>query len=367
MQVSHASKNIPAGASVPPNSSQERASGSKILGGMFGLEETQGDHPANAAFLAQPSEFFVNARSAIFRVVEKLSPRRVWLPSFLCGSILEAVVAANAASCFYEIDDNLKVASLAWIEDVGEGDIVLLIDYFGFPFDRTLLPRIKDKGAWALEDACQALLSQGVGEGSDFVVFSPRKFVGVPDGGVLRCSVELDLAQPFSRPAPAWWLKALSASLGRREFDRVGGNRQWYALFQQVEEEQPIGHYTMSELSQAVLSSCVNYASVAASRVANYQLLYDRLKRFSLTGALRPGVVPLGFPIRVSNRDHVRESLFAKGIYPPVHWPLDGIVPDTFAGSHRLANRIMTLPCDQRDDAADMERMAHIVLQEAVP
>ncbi len=44
-------------------------------------------------------------------------------------------------------------------------------------------------------------------------------------------------------------------------------------------------------------------------------------------------------------------------IYPAVHWPIADVVPPEFETSHRLAGEIMTLPCDQRYDRSDMERI----------
>ncbi len=42
-------------------------------------------------------------------------------------------------------------------------------------------------------------------------------------------------------------------------------------------------------------------------------------------------------PVRVRERDSVRAALFAKEIYPPVHWAIEGVVPTDFKASHRLA------------------------------
>jgi hypothetical protein len=84
----------------------------------------------------------------------------------------------------------------------------------------------------------------------------------------------------------------------------------------------------------------------------------------ALFPGLSPEVVPLGFPIRVRNRDQIRQALFEHDIYPPVHWPIQGIVPAEFRDSHRLSAEIMTLLCDQRYSRQDMDRMAQLVLQE---
>jgi len=65
--------------------------------------------------------------------------------------------------------------------------------------------------------------------------------------------------------------------------------------------------------------------------------------------------------MRVQNRDRLRQILFDQEIYPPVHWPIQDVVSEKFIESHRLSAEIMTLPCDQRYDIRDMERMAEAV------
>ena len=48
-------------------------------------------------------------------------------------------------------------------------------------------------------------------------------------------------------------------------------------------------------------------------------------------------------------------------IYPPIHWSLSGLVPDTFVESHRLSLETMSLPCDPRYDERDMDRMIEAI------
>jgi dTDP-4-amino-4,6-dideoxygalactose transaminase len=263
---------------------------------------------------------------------------------------------------FYEVNFDLKVRSNQWVSEVTSGDLVIFIDYFGFPYDRQLGLCVKEKGAWVLEDACQALLSREVGGSSDFVIFSPRKFLGVPDGGVLILNRELDFHDIDLVPSPAeWWLQAFCAGVLRREFDVHGGNRRWFELFQQTELTSPIGYYAMSELSKALLMHSFDYSTISQQRIDNYRLLARALADIALFPSLSANIVPLGFPIRVKNRDRLRQVLFDHKIYPPVHWPIRGIVPGKFRDSHKLAGEIMTLPCDQRYDAIDMKRMAELV------
>jgi dTDP-4-amino-4,6-dideoxygalactose transaminase len=213
-----------------------------------------------------------------------------------------------------------------------------------------------------LEDACHALLTEDLGREADFLVFSPRKFVGVPDGGLLVRAGTRPLPDVALVPAPeAWWRGALAAVESRHQFDRGEPGREWFPTFQAAERGAPSGPYAASALSRTLLTSAVDWSDVARRRRANWKVLAAALGDVALFPMLPDGVVPLGFPVRVPRRDEVREALFAHDIYPPVHWPLAGVVPEAFEESHRLAAEIMTLPCDQRCGPADMERMAMLV------
>ena len=333
--------------------------GANTIGGMFGLAEpipsAQGNTPP---FLTESSVLCANASSGIALLAARLTPIRVWLPSYLCGAVRAALGRCDAKTIFYELDYDLTMRSSAWVGDVQRGDLIVVIDYFGYPC-AVDCDEVRARGGWVLEDASQALLSGHVGRHADFVVFSPRKFLGVPDGGIL---VTKDLAIAALRDVPErWWLKALAAATGRRDFDLHGGANHWFKLFQEIEANRPIGSYAMSQLSRLLLVNCFDYRAIAKRRIANYRRLSQTLSDVALFPSLPSGVVPLGFPIRVRNRRSVLQSLFNEQIFPPVHWPLHGVVPKVFKDSHRLARNIMTLPCDQRYDYRDMDRMGAIV------
>jgi len=333
---------------------------------MFGLENPLDSPSSPPPFFTKRSLLLANARSGIRLVVEMLLAPTVWVPSYLCACIIEAIKGTKAKIKFYEVDDSLALSSREWLDEVQRGDLVLVIDFFGFPFDNDCAMRAQERGAWVLDDACQALLTETTGRVADFILFSPRKFLAVPDGAILNIKTEHHFELISLRRSPAeWWLKAWVATLLRREFDLHGTGRRWFELFREVETEAPIGSYAMSELSHLLLQKGVAYATVAQRRAANYRSLGKALEAMALFPALATGVVPLGFPIRVRNRDALRKKLFDQEIYPPVHWPLEGLVPGDFERSHLLSREIMTLPCDQRYDEGEMNRVAQLILNEA--
>ena len=343
-------------------------SDNKIIGGMFGLPETVEPNEAidlhQWKFLDNSNLFLANGRSGIMILIDRLEPASVWMPSYLCHTMIEAVDKKKTNLRFYEVDYNHHVSSADWINQVQPGDLVVLIDYFGFPLSSKVTGLVKGRGGYILEDACQALLSEHVGRYSDFVLFSPRKYVGIPDGGILASCCNVGFADVELEPAPAaWWLKMLEAAINRREFDQYGGNRRWYRLFQETDAATPIGYFAMSDLSHKLLSNGFEYMEICQRRIENYSILAYNLKDIALFPILPEGTVPLGFPIRHPKCDQIRINLFQEQIYPPVHWPIDGVVPAEFSKSHKLANEIMTLTCDQRYDSEDINRMANSAIK----
>jgi hypothetical protein len=334
-----------------------------IIGGMFGLQAMPDSQAITPPFIKDQNILFTNVRSGIWFLVDQLAPSKVWCPSYLCQTILNAVKKCKTEINFYEMNYDLAIASLNWLDEIEQGDLVILIDYFGFNCDPICAKKVKERGAWVLEDASQALLSTNTGQFSDFVLYNLRKFIGVPDGGVLWVNCDIQFNNNLVEPPADWWLEAFSASLLRREFDIHGGTRKWFDLFRKSEVNAPIGPFSMSELSRMLMLNNFNYSFIAQRRKENYKALAAKLGRLALFPDLHPNAVPLGFPIRIKERDKVKQILFDHQIYPPVHWSIDKVVPLQYSDSHRLASDIMTLPCDQRYNVNEMERMAQLILE----
>ena len=344
---------------------RQRTGALSIIGGMFGLERDLKAHASGLPILKGHQLLLANARSGIAILYDQLRPRQVWVPSYLCSTMLQGIIDRTCLR-FYPVDGQMEV-SRAWFTEVSRNDLVVFIDYFGILCNRSLLQEVSARGAWVLEDASQALLTCGAGEFADFVLFSPRKFLGVPDGGIL-VSRHGVLGQLRLDPTPAnWSMKAIAAVVLRREFDLYGGERPWYTLFHEIEQESPIGYYAMTGLSWELLQHGFDYDQIARRRLSNYGMLLDHLRQFALFPHLPAGCVPLGFPVRMKNRDHVRRHFFEHGVYPPIHWPIRDVVPREFSESHQLNAEIMTLPCDQRYEPATMEWMAGLAVEEAQP
>lgn len=335
-------------------------SSARIIGGKLGLEGFILSPDSKPPFLQGGDILMVNARSGISLLIDLFSPGQVWMPSYLCNAMIKATDESKAAVRFYEVEYDLRIKHIDWTRDVQAGDFVVFVDYFGFPFDPNYALLAKQRGAWILEDACQALLSNSESEFSDFIIYSPRKFIGVPDGGIVRFSTKNEINEiRLGRPPEEWWLRAFFGMILRREYDLHGGNHGWSDLFQEAATHTPIGRFAISELTHALICHGFDYPFISERRIENYSFLASQLCEFALFPFLGKSTVPLGFPIRINDRDRIRKMLLEKGILSTVHWPINGFVPEVFQESHRLSNEIMTLPCDQRYDLGDMQYIVH--------
>ena len=145
---------------LPETDHPKRAT--SIIGGMFGLESAVHPQEGSPPFLTGREVFLNCGRSCIWLLVDILRPPQVWVPSYLCpAGILGAIDTKVTVPRFFEVDRDLKVPSDKWIPQVNSGDLVIFIDYFGFPYDRRLATDVKKMvpGLWKMlaRHCCQRM------------------------------------------------------------------------------------------------------------------------------------------------------------------------------------------------------------------
>jgi dTDP-4-amino-4,6-dideoxygalactose transaminase len=329
----------------------------KMMGGMFGSEGFEYMEQPLPNFLKEPCLKLINGRSGIRILCDLLKPSKVWVPSYLCHSMTEAVPKKVAVE-FYPINEKLQVKNLEWVKEVKAREIVVFIDYFGFDLHHKAMQAVNERKAWILQDAAQALLSKFERPYADYVLYSPRKTIGVPDGGILQSRCDEEFSGIVLEEAPAEFVLASNhVFMERTYFDRTG-NGEWFPLYKKAEKVSPTGNYRMTELSLSLLQHGFDYRKIAKKRRENYQRLHRELEDIALLGELLDDVIPLGFPVVYDDRVALLKKLYAERIFCPVHWPIHGIVPESFKDAHRLASRIVTLLNDQRYDGLHVLRQA---------
>ncbi|MGE3726250.1 MAG: hypothetical protein AB7I41_11910 [Candidatus Sericytochromatia bacterium] len=329
-----------------------------MWGGVFALSDAVSpDFEQDTGIPRFEGAFFgFNARSALYLLLKHLQPAKVWLPAYLCPELLKALPAGQSWG-YYALDSQLKPASDSWLEQLSPGDLVLAIAYLGFAPDPSWLAQVRARGAQLLLDASQALYLTP-SHPQDYLLYSPRKWGGVSDGGLLIGPHLPPLPTQQDAP-PAWDLMHRAQTL-RRAFETQGQNNrqlqaEWFDLFRQAESLQPVGAWAMTETSQKHLQSLLKDPMLPLQRRKNYQRLSAALADWALFPELPAETVPLGFALCARQRNALQAALAETRIYCPIYWPLADLVPETFRESHWLADRLLSLPCDQRYSEADMD------------
>jgi dTDP-4-amino-4,6-dideoxygalactose transaminase len=300
---------------------------------------------------------FGNARSALAHLLNERAAKRIWLPAYICEAAAEGAQQGAASVAYYPVDDALAPDTAYLDRSLRRGDFVLAVDYFGRTPSasfRELVATRRDIG-W-IEDRAQALDVKSAW--GTWQLFSPRKLLGVPDGGALVARTPRTRARPL-RLAPPRIARMLDAQVGRLESAGRRSLERAYSAYRRSEASQRVARMAMSQLTLSILRA-VDALSLARARRENWRTLHARLGALAAwPGA--PGPAPYGYVIRVADAARLQARLARRGVFAQRHWARLPSPRPRYPDVHRLAQQLLTLPCDHRYDAATMRAVARVV------
>jgi dTDP-4-amino-4,6-dideoxygalactose transaminase len=294
---------------------------------------------------------FTSARSALAALLNHRGAANVWLPAYICRALFEGAAASSAAVRFYPCSRSLEPHLEALARDLRPGDAVVGVDYFGRPASDAFLDlRRRRRDLIWIEDRAQAL-DPGRPPWGDVLIYSPRKLVGVADGGLMFSHQALPGTQGVG-PADVW------APEEARALDPKGEDPQaWRPLFQAREAAVHVERTGVSPRTLALLGG-LSADGVARVRRGNWSVLADRLGDLAMWPDSNPTFVPLAFPIVVEDPAATVAALAERRIWAPRHWADLPSDPGAFPDAHWLSAHCVSLPLDQRYGPAEMERVA---------
>lgn len=313
------------------------------IGGYFGLDlPDYGNQFVNAIK-------FQSCRAALRAALESANIKRVLLPAYICDSVIQAVTDAGAYVQTYELDDSLYPASLPNLSF--DSYALLYVNYFGLCQENVdrLHKGIPEKHL--IIDNSQALFAPPTSALA--TVYSPRKFVGVPDGGLLVTS-GLGVIEPESEDAGS--IDRMRHLHLRMAYSAQDG----YQAF--LEAENTLGNtepLRMSRLTKRILTS-IDLEAVKRCRRENYLALATRLDKYNRhKWVLGSESVPLCYPLLVdANVENLKTKLAKKGIYIPTYWTESKGRVQLGSIGQRLINCCLAVPCDQRYSPGEMSYLA---------
>ena len=315
------------------------------LGGYFELELRH-----HKGFPHDEGVLLNTGRNAFEYVLRSLPCiRHLWMPYYTCSAVLEPVKKLGVPYSFYHIDNSLEIKESLTLD---EGDYLVYTNYFGIK-DDYVCKIAEQYGTHLIVDNAQAWFAEPIPGVS--TIYSPRKFVGVPDGGIAFCPYETDISQ-FEQDCS---YDRCSHLLKRIDLGAEGGFEDFKSNDLSL-SSTPIRR--MSKLTKALLSS-IDFDYVRSLRRCNFEYLDHSLSEFSILRSIQSFSFqcPLAYPFWTQDAS-LRKKLIDNKLYVATYWPNVKQWTDRGTIEYELADQLIPLPVDQRYGIDDMKRIIEAVL-----
>ena len=309
------------------------------IGGYFALEDVAAPNQLYEAAMG-----FQSARAAFSALLSAGTPERVWMPRYICDAMLSPLIDAGIDTCFYDLHKDFRIKSQIGLRSQ---DWLLFVNYFGTcdVVEQEVLRRFDP--AQVVLDHAQALLSA---PGDCLAtIYSPRKFLGVPDGGLLFTRLRLPLPAQVDQGS----IERCRHLLLRADGQLDGG----YTAFRQSEASLvDTVPQTMSALSRRMINNS-DIEGMALRRRRNFELLHSHFGDINQFVVPTNATAPLCYPLWLDYSID-RARLAVQGIFIPTYWSEVLRRCDPGSVEHNLTLNCLALPCDQRYGIEDIERLA---------
>lgn len=274
---------------------------------------------------------------------------KVYIPYFTCDIILTPLRHLGIKYEFYRINDRLEIAEHI---SLGATEYLIYTNYFGIKDIYVGILYEQYKGQLIIDNA-QAFFFPPI-KGC-FQFYSPRKFVGCPDGGIVSPKIINNITLEESKSYD------LCTFLLQRADDDVESGYINFRKASTVLRNDSMKK--MSLLTRKILNS-LDYDKIKESRNRNFRYLHKRLQSSNmLSGIIKEHFeCPLVYPYYSVN-PKLREALINDKIFVAKYWPnvTDWCSQDDL--EYKMANHLIALPIDQRYDEKDMDRILDVIYE----
>lgn len=313
----------------------------RAIGGYFELE-------LQKKTLLHPEAVKLNSgRNAFEYILLANNYKKIYIPYFTCDVILEPLKRNNIQYEFYSVDANLEPQEYPKIQD--DSEAFLYTNYFGIKDNYISI--LAEKGFNVIIDNAQSFFSEPWKNISTF--YSPRKFFGLPDGGLAYSNKNVEVGTQDHRS-----IERMSHLLIRMEYDAEAGYEEFCKNDASLINQPLMG---MSRLTQMLMQN-IDYEQIADRRLANFDYLHQNLKDCNLLQIDKEEEqIPLLYPFR-TKKTELRQKLLQERIFTPRYWPNVKDWTEGKSWENELSDEIVCLPIDQRYDNHDMERILKILI-----
>lgn len=293
---------------------------------------------------------FVNSgRGALEYILRSLGDIQcIYVPFYTCRTVLELLRRLHMAMKFYRVNEWLELEKCPELKD---GEYLLYTNYFGIK-EKYVTHLASLYGGRLIVDNALALYSPPPLGSASF--YSPRKFSGLPDGGIAIMDSDRIVLLPEERdeslPDASFLLECLEHGVEKASAACERNERRL--------DRAPLR--CMSRLTERLING-IDYERAGRQRIDNFLFLHERLGGLNrLLVDMDSVSVPFCYPFWTAFSE-LRNILIDERILIPMLW--DGVEEDAPSDSleQKLALHLLPLPVDQRYGMLEMERIATLV------
>ena len=309
------------------------------------------------------AQWFLSGRSALQAIIQELeSCHSVAMPAWCCDSMVKPFADAGIAVRFYPVYPTSTGLRQELRTDC---DALFLMDYFGYTGPR---PDLSAYRGVVIRDVTHSLFSASCAD-ADYYFGSLRKWVGVwtggyawtKDGHALPTGHDSDLGYTALREQAMQQKRRYINGYPDAQGNTAAG-KGYLKLFAAAEDCLDRAGVAPAAERDVLLARRLDVGQIRTRRRTNAAVLRAAFPDWLIFPEMRETDCPMFVPVLVPDgrRNDLRQFLIKNEIYCPVHWPV--------SEHHRLDERerflydnALSLVCDQRYGAGDMERMVRTI------
>jgi len=284
-----------------------------------------------------------SARSAFYDLLKNTFIEKLWMPRFICDSMIDPLILLGVEICFYDLNPNF---SPILPEILIPNEYLLYVNYFGLctSIQREILKQYPAKQI--IFDHSQAFFVQSFD--CYATIYSPRKYLPVAEGGLLVTSRSI-VPKYYERTAEEM-VKQYQHGLLRT----VSTAAHAFNVFQDNENAfEDCLPRKISKITQQMLES-FDYANFKEKRLKNFKFLHSHLGKYNqLKVNIEDIESPLTYPLLLDKK--ISNILIQSKIYTPTYWldSLKRVTEDSF--ENNFISNVTHLICDQRYGEKEMQ------------
>lgn len=348
------------------------------IGSIFPLNDQQiSSAEDKCVSFAEGRIYYSLCREALHDIALSLADTNkcVLIPAYTCQTVITPFEEAGWKCQYYSIHTSLRVdvSHLLQLVDSCHPSLVVVHPYFGMYLtaeERLAFGTIHNNGAKVVLDLTQCIFSEEDTSFADYVVGSYRKWFPIPDGGFLiKTEAAKNIIQPeqgnvefLERELAAMYLRGQYFGNGELRTKDIS-----IRLSKSADNvaENNIRPHKMSQVAYNLLQKEDKIRNQQA-RKENFQFLFEHIhdndKITKVCSSLdNLTSAPLYFTIYVQDRKALQSELIKDAIYAPVIWPVEDeniLINDEVI---YIYEHLLAIPCDQRYDVVDMQRIIEII------